>query len=865
MSATQREAVRAEQRFLGGSAYIGPDPARSLNQAETAALCLSGGGVRSAAFCLGVLQALAEKGCLCGFHYLSTVSGGGYCGAFLSALIRTLRGSERLAEDRLRPTPASDFVANLRQYTNFLAPSPGHVGADARTGILILLRNIALTWILVIPALFAASLLPLAYAALLGALDDPWYAPRFSVAMVVLLVAGALTLLVAVFKTCLWLPSYVTEVEGKGSGTIHTGITAEVILWSLILPVWFAYAQPQGVPKAAVVALAILLLMCAGYGLACWRVRRGARSMLVNFFRAWIWASILDVFLLGLGVFIASRFPDIRLLAVIGPLWIVLAHSLHSTIEVGLRGRAERPDLDREWLARLNADTLGLALVLAAWGGVTVYGSWLIAHIGGVATGIAGFAISGTGSAILGWSSKTLAVRQTPRGEKAPAVQWEFIEIAAALIAAFFLFAGLARVGEIVLAALSIKPDSSAAVVALLVLAAAGASIGLVLGTAMNVNRFSMHDTYRNRLVRAFPGSARLIRAAEPLPVDPLSGFATRRFADRRADQFTGFDERDNLAMSDLIKGRRMRRLYPIVNVTLNLIATRRNSMAERKAASFVFTPLHSGSGYLDPVPAPGRILPATRRTAGVFVQTRRYAGRETRPAPPPGGVTLGTAMAISGAAVSPSRGYQSSPATAFLMTLFSARLGAWLPNPAQVRDPTALNRGKPPNALKALLNEALGMVDDTRSAIFLSDGGHFDNLGVYEMLRRQCRFILAVDAGQDGDYAYADLGAVLRRAAIDFDIRFAFDRPITPGRAYLTQPASHAWITYADGTRGQLLYLKPHLPYGTPPDILAYKAAHAAFPHETTANQFFTESQFESYRHLGYFLGLRLWDGPAT
>lgn len=867
MSLTRQETAAAERSYLGGPTYRAPDVARDINQAGTAALCLSGGGIRSAAFCLGVLQALAEKGCLCGFHYLSTVSGGGYSGAWLSALIRTLRGSERLAEDRLKPVPASDFLSNLREYTSFLAPSPGHMGADARTGLLIWLRNVVLTWMLVLPAVFAGALLPLAYVALIRTIST-WPVPDFTIAIVVLLAGGALTLLVAVVRVCLWLPSYVTQIEGKDAGTIHVGIMAEILLWSLLVPAWYSFARPTGMVQCGITVGAILVLMLAGYVFAAVYVRQYAALMWRNLARAWIWASLVDALLLWIGLLLAQDTPNIALIAVFGPLWVVLAHVLQSTVHVGLRGNASRPDLDREWLARLNADTLGFALLLAAWGVATIYGSQWVERIGGAISGVVGFATTGGLAAILGWSSKILPARQTPRGEKAPSMRWDLVLLAAALVAGFSLFAGLAASGKAIVAHLLGNAQSTLEVVACYIaLAAIGSGLGLLLGRAMNVNRFSMHDTYRNRLVRAFPGSARLIRPTVPRETDPFTGFATRRFADRRPDQFTGFDERDNLAMSDLLKGRRMRRLYPVVNVTLNLIATRRNSLAERKAASFTFTPLHAGSGYLDPVPLPGRqaARTGTRRPDGVFVETRRYAGRETEPSPPPGGITLGTAMTISGAAVSPSRGYNSSPATAFLLTLFDARLGAWLPNPARVRNPNELNKGKPPNALKALLNEALGMVDETRKAVYLSDGGHFDNLGIYEMLRRQCRYILAVDAGQDGDYTYGDLGALLRRAAIDFDIRFEFDRPIAAGRPVLSDPAAHARIAYADGQLGDLLYLKPHLPYGTPPDILAYKAAHSSFPHETTANQFFTESQFESYRHLGYFLGMRLWNGPAT
>ena len=112
--------------------------------------------------------------------------------------------------------------------------------------------------------------------------------------------------------------------------------------------------------------------------------------------------------------------------------------------------------------------------------------------------------------------------------------------------------------------------------------------------------------------------------------------------------------------------------------------------------------------------------------------------------------------------------GYHSSPATSFLMTLFDVRLGAWLPNPGVSQRWTP---AKPSNALRPLFNEMLGRANDKRSDVYLSDGGHFDNLGVYEMLRRQCRRIVVIDAGCDPEYHYADLGRALRMAAIDLDV----------------------------------------------------------------------------------------------
>ena len=245
----------------------------------------------------------------------------------------------------------------------------------------------------------------------------------------------------------------------------------------------------------------------------------------------------------------------------------------------------------------------------------------------------------------------------------------------------------------------------------------------------------------------------------------------------------------------------------------------------------------------------------------GRYVRTMDYAGQEHESGleDVKSGITLGTAMTISGAAVSPNQGYHSSPATAFLMTLFNVRLGAWLPNPGVGQRWTP---AKPSNALLPLFNEMFGRANDQRSDVYLSDGGHFDNLGVYEMLRRQCRRIVVIDAGCDPEYHYVDLGRALRMASIDLHVTVDFIAPVIKGDASLNASGALARVTYCDGSEGLLLYLKPWRPNNMPADVLAYWADHDDFPHQSTADQFFEESQFESYRALGEQITQRAFAG---
>jgi hypothetical protein len=354
----------------------------------------------------------------------------------------------------------------------------------------------------------------------------------------------------------------------------------------------------------------------------------------------------------------------------------------------------------------------------------------------------------------------------------------------------------------------------------------------------INVNRFSMHGVYRNRLTRAFLGSAR---------------------SERKQDPFTGFDPHDNVPLSSLLHPSNS--LFPVINTTLNITAGNNTAWAERQASSFTATPLACGAATLR--------HPAQARTdidpCGAFVPTIRFAGLETLKKHPAkaeeSGTGLGNALTVSGAAVSPSWGYHSSRITAFIMTLFNVRLGVWLPNPSKATS-DELRLARPRNSLMALIDEMLGETTDDSQAIYLSDGGHFENLGLYEMCRRRCSSILVVDAGADEACSLFDLGNAIRKVGIDLGITVTMREPV---RLYarqrldveseLTADArgfAVGDIDYGNGQVGRLLYVKPSFLAGIPIDVRSYGAEHKTFPHESTLDQWFSESQFESYRMLG-------------
>lgn len=278
------------------------------------------------------------------------------------------------------------------------------------------------------------------------------------------------------------------------------------------------------------------------------------------------------------------------------------------------------------------------------------------------------------------------------------------------------------------------------------------------------------------------------------------------------------------------------RKLIHVLNLTLNLVHGKKLAWQDRKAAPFVVTPMHSGSYYLG------------------YRESLYYGGKD--------GISIATTAAISGAAVSPNMGYSSSRLTALLLTLLNVRLGWWLGNPgaAGVRTYT---RAEPLHSLLTVLSEAFGLTDDQNPYVYLSDGGHFENMGVYEMVLRRCRLIVATDAGADPKYQFSDIGNAVRKIRIDFGIPIEFSAmPIFAYKAAEDSAARYCSIgkiQYSavdgpDAPDGILVCFKPVLLGKEPRDVLHYYSENNLFPQEPTSDQFFGETQFESYRQLGEF-----------
>ncbi|MEO8036033.1 MAG: hypothetical protein ABI837_16475 [Acidobacteriota bacterium] len=190
---------------------------------------------------------------------------------------------------------------------------------------------------------------------------------------------------------------------------------------------------------------------------------------------------------------------------------------------------------------------------------------------------------------------------------------------------------------------------------------------------------------------------------------------------------------------------------------------------------------------------------------------------------------------------------------------MFNVRLGWWLGNPGPHGDATFTHDG-PDFAIKPMIAEATGNTNDRRGYVYLSDGGHFENLGLYEMVLRRRRYIVVSDAGCDPTYSFDDLGNAIRKIRIDLGVPIEMKEPMylyprdktSDGGKYCAIGTIRYSCIDAGGVDGKLLYLKPAVYMNEPKDVYNYASSSKTFPHESTADQFFTESQFESYRVLG-------------
>ncbi|WP_321916690.1 patatin-like phospholipase family protein [Paraburkholderia sp. J11-2] len=876
------------------------------------ALCLSGGGIRSASFCLGVLQVLATYRLLGKFHYISTVSGGGYIGTALSRWIIA-----KTKDDDLQPRFALQFVEHeldrlrqadyvqlrmagltfnqegpltwLRMNSNYLARRLSLFSADAWTIVATYFRNLFIVWTMFWPW-FMVFLLGPWFAVWLGqATQDPAKSPIPSS--------------VGFVGACIGILGATYFFQGKPQRKPELRFANHIAL------------PRSGDVRAAFGALLLVIAcFCLSYAMWCaidkkttnpgqlwyvWYAIAGTQAILawlnMNGRRS-VWVMTVAAILAG-GTQIGLLYSIFQALtdfsstsntsklasaerALVTPALMLVALLIGEGLKAAVRSLTEGADR-REHQGRAHAFVF---MLLTAWvvSAALVIGiPALLSYYGGSAQGVAaaGSALSLAVSTFVGYRKTSpgkpgtqapmsltligsvglvlLAVLLSIGTWKAielmpewtdlrhlrtynvnwtPPVRYYCLEDTSTSCALTSAFQPL-REGHSCTAASTQCIDQSFSgfvdqvfghftekdrlAFCLFVMLCSGI-LFFALGLLVRMNEFSLHGFYRDRLIRTFYGGFRSVKRP------------------RKPARFTGFDTGDDIPLADITsayqipsprfdsEGNSNKPPFLVVNTALNLVKGDALAWQERKADSFTFTALHAGNYRL-----------GYRRVAS-------FADN----------VKLGTAMAISGAAFNPNMGYNSSTPMAFLMSVFNVRLGWWLGNPKfkqwQRKDPTSSSW--------RLLQEAAGQTTDTGDWVHLSDGGHFDNMGLWEMVHRRCRRIFVIDASQDGRFTMEDLYCAIRKIRIDMGIEISAEsEPILLfPRSARAAGLYHARFTirYLDAkgkpVNGVLLYLKPCVYGNEPPDIHEYAHKHVEFPHETTADQFFSESQFESYRKLG-------------
>jgi len=243
----------------------------------------------------------------------------------------------------------------------------------------------------------------------------------------------------------------------------------------------------------------------------------------------------------------------------------------------------------------------------------------------------------------------------------------------------------------------------------------------------------------------------------------------------------------------------------------------------------------------------------------GPLVGAMRMKDYEQRTRPRRNDLTLPAAVAMSGAALSPSMGKMTRWPLRFVMALANVRLGVWVPNPRRVASERMHSRLQlarspyPKPGARYLVREMLGLNHLGRKYIYVTDGGHYENLGLVEVLRRGCTKVFCFDAS--GGESFANLGDAVALARSELQVNIVIDpSPLVPkgDRALADMDTVVGRIEYPDGHVGTLVYSRTVMTPAAPWDVHAYHEADGKFPHNPTADQLYTDQKFEAYRALG-------------
>ena len=774
----ERKYLEQERKYLEKVRWAREAPpgdgqprAPAPSQRPLCGLALSGGGIRSSTFNLGVLQGLRQLGVLGAFDYLATVSGGGYIGGFWTAwrhyeTERSAKPEDPKPEDPKASEEPPLFprskrqgsrgmqlreVRHLREFSNFLSPRLGLLSLD--TGRLVVALLSAL-----LPSLLAAlSLIVLvllgwvgfANLLLVGGLDPrpaelPRAPPAFSYGLLLLLTGGWLLCGEwSFFRREKQVRQLRQGQSDKGPGSFGHYVLILLLTMIPVLGLWGWLAHPsEGLwPLYAF----------------RWDEQRTLFTPVV-------------VWLGGIGVLVLGRCLLSR--------WM--------------------PDqLVRTRMAAVDRLISGLLLLAVLWSIVSSF--WLAAQL--ARPMYEAFAGTGLVGLIMVLVTVFARVQQLFGRQASKPVTPTRLSRAKSLLPQVlaYVILALTTLGLVLL----IQAAHEHHWLGWLGVGAGATTLFTLL--FFDPNQVGLHAFYRSRIARTFIGAAH----------------------DQAPGQ-TENHEKDDIPL-DQLKHQ---------NGPLHLICCAANDLQPVDPMANLYR--GADSAVLS------RVGFSVGRESESWESIRETHGRVP---------TLASAMTASGAAINSHMGSISmrlGPAVTFLMTALNLRLGLWWSHPHTpkpwLRTTKPLLVGLPFYAELFSLSRVKGR------EVLLSDGGHFENLALYELVRRRCQFILVSDCGMDMDTAFDDFANAVRRVREDFTVEIRVDlSPLRAGPNGLSRQTVVAGeIEYPDGNTGVLLLIKPTLQGDEPPDITQYKTRNMAFPHESTGDQFYDEAQWEAYRRLG-------------
>jgi hypothetical protein len=871
---------------------------------------LSGGGIRSATFMLGVFQALAERKLLRTIDFISTVSGGGYFGSFLGRLftrdwVHDVGDVEQVLHGIHATTPTPGPESRARRVFRWLRDNGRYLAPRGSGDVLVLGGVLLRNW----------------------------------VAVQIVLVTTALTAMVGL-QAIRERAEVAFGWNGAGSAMANLltcGLPGHTHLW------WSSWLLAPVLPFG---------LIAVPNGWAYWLVtrrqdarRRGLRPY-------------VGVVLTGVGALAGmnhywnqpghtARFTISLVVAFMALLSLVYWRIVERMVEA--TGPDPSGDRARGKLSRWLTTGLVFTGALIAWAivdtlGATVYavqrdqylGHWL-AGIAAAFAGVGAFARPlmlllapnkagsrpGIPKSIATWIAAVLlgTIWLVAINVGSHAIAWRFAvpmvpsalahETQPQILGADRLVVG-GRTGEFTVTA---RNDESAPCAVPMPREVSGfdlwtfgvlAGLTLIFGqTRTFANLSSIHTFYAARLTRTYLGASnderfrRDTRVVDTQPNDDCAGDVYWRWPG-------GGDAPRDLPAHDgrraYVKGGPLH----IVNTTINETVDLRRGLQDqdRKGTILAVGPCSLSVGI--------RHHLITTATGGTVVTpTVGHSVWTNVGVPEP--LTLGKWTSVSGAAFSAAAGANTTVPIAILAGLFNVRLGYWWDSGTP---PIARMIEKVAPVQTALLSEMLARTTGTQGTLWnLSDGGHFENMGGYELIRRRLPLIVIIDAEADPDYTFDGLSDMVRKARLDFGAEITFltqqqlsgSEPVADDRFTLALPETarqyfgdldalrrgrwkgerqpfpaaltarrfsirversrpsraHAALAHVGYENGQsaswLVYVKATLMGDEPEDVCHYHRAHPDFPQETTTDQFFDEQQWESYRRLGLHIGHRV------